>query len=74
MSQPERVIADVAYVRNLGNFENIRIHLGIERDVPDGIPYLTALSRLYDEVSKAVEDAINEIDADAGKVNRDKKG
>jgi hypothetical protein len=74
MSQPERITADVAYVRNLGNFENIRVHLGVERDVPDGVPYLTALRRLKAEVEKEVEDAVAEIDAEAGKVNIDKKG
>lgn len=74
MSEPTRVTAEFSYVRNLGNYETVRVHLGITRDVPVGIKYLDALDILKNEVSKAVQDAVQEIDEEAGKVNTSKKG
>lgn len=73
MPEPTRVVVEISYVRNLGNYETVRVHLGVHRDVPEGIRYLDALRMLKGEVEAAVSDAIAEIDADAGKVNAERK-
>jgi hypothetical protein len=59
-----RVKANMKFVRNLGKFESLHIDLGVERDVPDGIPYLKALRMLRKEVEGELEVAIKEVDED----------
>lgn len=68
MPEP-RVKADIAFVRNLGNYETLRVDLSIERDVPPGVEYLDALERLYKEVSSKIKEKIEEIDAAGGLAN-----
>lgn len=59
-----RVTAHIKFVRNLGNYESIHVDLGIERDVPEGVPYLKALRILRKEVEGELEVAVSEVDAD----------
>lgn len=64
-SEPNaRVTAHIKFVRNLGNYESIHVDLGVERDVPEGIPYLQALRILRKEVEGELEVAIHEVDED----------
>ena len=60
-----RVTAGLQYTRNLGNFENVRVHFEISDDVRDGEKTSEAAQRVYSWVETLVDEKIREIDADA---------
>lgn len=65
----DRITVDIAYVRNLGNFETARVQLGIETDVPEGKSTKEHLETTYRRLELLVEEKVHEIDEAAGKVN-----
>jgi len=65
----DRVRASITFVRNIGNFESVRIELGVERDVPEDKNPYEAASALYEKVEKLVEEKILEINEEAGLVS-----
>lgn len=60
-----KVTAGLQYTRNLGNFENARVHFEISDDVRDNETIDQARNRIYGKVEAWVEAAIKEIDEDA---------
>lgn len=60
-----RVTAGLQYTRNLGNFENARVHFEISDDVRDGEKTSEAAQRVYSWVETLVDEKIREIDSDA---------
>ncbi len=64
-----RVMASVKFVRNLGNFQSVHVDLGVEHDVEDGQSVKEALDLWFKRVEFAVQEKVQEIDAEAGKVN-----
>ena len=61
-----RVRASVAFTRNLGDYQTLRVELSAERDVPEDLSYLVAMDKLWEEVSNKVQSAIEEVDETMG--------
>lgn len=59
------VTAGLSYTRNLGNFENAKVHFEITDDVRSGESVGEAASRIYAKVEQLVGAAVEEIDRDA---------
>jgi hypothetical protein len=55
-NQPTRVKVDLSFTRNLGNYESIKIGIGIEDSIRQGENVDTATERVY----KFVEDKLIE--------------
>ena len=57
-----RVKVDLSFTRNLGNYESIRINVGIEDDARSGETVDIATERVYQFVEKKLIQKIGEID------------
>lgn len=59
------VTAGLQYTRNLGNFENVRVHFEITDEVREDEKVYDASQRVYKWVETLVDEKITEIDAEA---------
>lgn len=57
-----RVKVDLSFTRNLGNYESIKIGIGIEDDVRQGETVDTATERVYTFVENKLIDKTREIE------------
>ena len=57
-----RVKVDLSFTRNLGNYESIRINVGVEDDVRNGENVDTATERVYAFVEKKLIEKTREIE------------
>lgn len=57
-----RVKVDLSFTRNLGNYESIRINVGIEDDARSGETVDIATERVYKFVEKKLIQKISEIE------------
>ena len=57
-----RVKVDLSFTRNLGNYESIRINVGVEDDVRNGENVDTATERVYAFVEKKLVEKTREIE------------
>ena len=57
-----RVKVDLSFTRNLGNYESIRINVGVEDDVRKGENVDTATERVYTFVEKKLIEKTREIE------------
>jgi argininosuccinate lyase len=57
-----RVKVDLSFTRNLGNYESIRINVGIEDDARSGETVDIATERVYKFVEKKLIQKIGEIE------------
>jgi len=57
-----RVKVDLSFTRNLGNYESIRINVGVEDDVRKGENVDTATERVYEFVEKKLVEKTREIE------------
>lgn len=57
-----RVKVDLSFTRNLGNYESIRINVGIEDDARSGETVDVATERVYQFVEKKLIQKIGEIE------------
>lgn len=57
-----RVKVDLSFTRNLGNYESIRINVGIEDDARSGETVDIATERVYQFVEKKLIQKIGEIE------------
>jgi hypothetical protein len=57
-----RVKVDLSFTRNLGNYESIRINVGIEDDARSGETVDIATERVYQFVEKKLIEKIGEIE------------
>lgn len=57
-----RVKVDLSFTRNLGNYESIRINIGIEDDVRSGENVDTATERVYQYVEKKLIEKTREVE------------
>ena len=57
-----RVKVDLSFTRNLGNYESIRINVGVEDDVRKGENVDTATERVYAFVEKKLVEKTREIE------------
>ena len=61
---PTRVRVGLKFVRNLGNYENIHVDVGIEDNVRQGENVSQAMDRVYDFVEEQLIQRVQEIEAD----------
>ena len=59
------VTAGLHYTRNLGNFENVKVHFEITDDVRTDEKVADAARRVYSLVESLVQEKVNEIDEEA---------
>ena len=59
-----KVKAELQFTRNLGNFESVRVSLGIEDWVRDGENTSTATDRVYKFVEEKLIEKVNEIESE----------
>lgn len=52
------------FVRNLGNYENIHVDVGVEDNVRQGENVYQAMDRVYDFVEEQLIQRVQEIEAD----------
>ncbi len=52
------------FVRNLGNYENIHVDVGVEDNVRQGENVSQAMDRVYDFVEEQLIQRVQEIEAD----------
>ena len=57
-----RVKVDLSFTRNLGNYESIRINVGVEDDVRNGENVDAATERVYAFVEKKLVEKTREIE------------
>jgi hypothetical protein len=62
-----RVKVDLSFTRNLGNYESIRIGIGVEDDVRDGENVNDATERVYKFVEDKLIEKTNEVEKELGK-------
>ena len=55
---------ELQFTRNLGNFESVRVGLGIEDWVRDGENTSTATDRVYKFVEEKLIEKVNEIESE----------
>jgi len=58
------VKVDLQYVRNLGNYESIRVNLGVEDSVREGENANAAMDRVYAFVEKKLIEKMEEIESE----------
>jgi hypothetical protein len=61
---PTRVKVGLKFVRNLGNYENIHVDLGVEDYVRNTETVSQAMDRVYDFVEEQLVRRVQEIEAD----------
>ena len=61
---PTRVKVGLKFVRNLGNYENIHVDLGVEDYVRPSETVVQAMDRVYDFVEEQLIRRVQEIEAD----------
>jgi hypothetical protein len=57
-----RVKVDLSFTRNLGNYESIKIGIGVEDDVRSGETATTATERVYKFVEEKLIEKTREVE------------
>ena len=57
-----RVKIDLSFTRNLGNYESIKIAVGVEDDIRDGENVDTATERVYQFVESKLIEKTREVE------------
>jgi hypothetical protein len=60
--QTTNVRVELQFVRNLGNYESLRVSIGVEDYVRDGESVDEATDRVYDFVENKVVEKVSEIE------------
>lgn len=58
------VTVGLNYTRNLGNFENARVHVEVTDSVRNGESTNDAVDRVYDFVEGKLQEKVNQIEAE----------
>lgn len=61
-NQPTRVKVDLSFTRNLGNYESIKIGIGVEDDIRSGENVDTATERVYKFVEEKLIEKTREVE------------
>ena len=72
MTSQTNVKVELSFTRNLGNYESIKINIGIEDFQRDGEHIDDATNRVYNFVEKKLMEKVNEIEEEL-KTNKGKK-
>lgn len=67
MMNQTNVKVELQFTRNLGNYESLRVAIGIEDYVRQGESIDTATNRVYDFVENKLMDKVNEIEQELTK-------
>ena len=67
MTNQTNVKVELQFTRNLGNFESVRVALGVEDWVRSGENTTTATDRVFKFVEEKLIEKVNEIEADIRK-------
>lgn len=62
MSETTNVKVELQFVRNLGNYESVRVSIGVEDFVRKGESVDEATDRVYDFVENKVIEKVSEIE------------
>ena len=62
VKSPTVVKVDLAYKRNLGNYENVKVSMGVEDYARDGETAAVAMDRVYAFVEKKLIEKMEEIE------------
>lgn len=57
-----KIIIGFSYTANLGNYESMKINLGIERDLEKGEKFDEAFQYEFSEIQEMVINKINELE------------
>ena len=60
--QPNRVRVNMAFTRNMGDFESLRIDIGVESSALQNETVADTVKRVYDFTEKALEDRFTETE------------
>jgi hypothetical protein len=61
-TEPTRVKVDLSFTRNLGNYESIKISIGVEDTVRQGENVDSATDRVYEFVENKLLDKTREVE------------
>lgn len=68
MSEAPRVTVSVGYTRNMGNFESLRVDIGVEDSVRSDENVEKAFNRVYSFVEKKLTDKVKEVEEEINSV------
>lgn len=57
-----KVKVDLGYTRNMGNFESLRVDIGVEDDLRDGENVEQGFNRVYTYVEKKLVEKVQETE------------
>jgi hypothetical protein len=57
-----KVKVDLGYTRNMGNFESLRVDIGVEDDLRDGENVEQGFNRVYSYVEKKLVEKVQETE------------
>jgi len=60
----KQVTAGLTYTRNLGNFENVRVHVEVSDTAREDETVNAAFERVYSFVEAKLQEKVEEIEAD----------
>ena len=67
MTTQTKVKVDLQFTRNLGNFESVKVGIGIEDWVREGENTTTATDRVFKFVEEKLIEKVNEVEEDLKK-------
>jgi len=67
MTNSTNVKVDIHFTRNLGNFESVKVGIGIEDWVREGENTTTATDRVFKFVEEKLIEKVNEVEEDLKK-------
>lgn len=70
MTNSTNVKVDIHFTRNLGNFESVKVGIGIEDWVREGENTTTATDRVFKFVEEKLIEKVNEVEEDLKKRKR----
>lgn len=57
-----RVIVNLGWTRNMGNFNSMRVDIGVEDDLRDGENVETGFNRVYNYIEKKLLEKVDETE------------
>lgn len=67
------VRVELQFTRNLGNFESLRVAIGVEDFVRDGESVNAATDRVYEFVENKLQEKMQEVEADLNASRKQRK-
>lgn len=64
VNEPTRVRINLGYTRNMGNFESLRVDIGVDDSRREGESVVDCFSRVYSFVEAKLMEKVNEAEAE----------